>query len=69
MNLDVVVPGRYRDKTLMVLRAGGFDRVTHELIAEGTLRTLIWSLGGANPRRRKLVAELLDAVVGESEAA
>jgi hypothetical protein len=70
MNLDNIVPGRYRDKAVVVLRAGGFDRASLELVAESTLRILIWTLGGANPRRRKLALELLAAVVeDESEAA
>lgn len=69
MNLDNFVPGRFRDKTLTVLCAAGFDKVNYELLAESNLRTLISCLGGANLRRQKLVAELLDAVVGEFEAA
>lgn len=70
MNLDDMVPGRYTDKAVMVLRAGGFDRASPQLVAESTLRIVIWTLGGANPRRRKLALELLGAVIeDESEAA
>lgn len=70
MNLDHTVPGPHREKVLTVLSAGGFDRATQQLIADSTLRNLVWTLGGSNARRRKLALELLAGVIeDESEAA
>jgi hypothetical protein len=67
--LDKRIPPQFRDKALSLLVAGGFDRTTRELLAEADVRVVIWTLGGANPQRRKTAGELLTLAYDDDEAA
>ena len=63
MNLDARLDSAQARQASEVLIAGGFPDASVELCESSSLRAIVWWLGGASLRRRKIVLELLDVVV------